>query len=82
MIGKPNPTEWPFEVTVRTDEGQSYSQFARDNGDGTVTYLDLEFPAGFVEKTVSKANARLKERPWEIAKRWQELFQQVYGPYL
>lgn len=82
MTGEPKPIDWPFEVFVSREDGGEYSQHARDNGDGTVTYLMLELPAGFIEKTVPKAQARLKVRPWEIAKRWQDLFEEVYGPYL
>ena len=83
MPNNPDPLEWPSEVVVSFDDGgQEYSQFARENDDGTVSYLWLEFPDGYQERTVPKTNARLTKRPWEVAKRWQDLFQEVYGPYL
>ena len=74
----PDPKLWPFEARVDFDDGtSSFHQYARDNGDGTVTVI--EFDQGFREAVYSREIVVLGERPSEKAERWYELYDKTYG---
>lgn len=75
-----DPSLWPFEAFITHEDGQEYCQEARDNGDGTVTVRRFRLPGGFVEENLPKETVQLKERPWDKAKRWLDLFDRIYGP--
>ena len=77
----PDREEWPWEALVQfADEGgQIYSQFAKDNGDGTVSIIDWgETPP--VERTFPKNQVALQERDQDKSERWSELYEKVYPP--
>ena len=75
-----NPKLWPFEVEIQHEDGScEYNQYARDNGDGTVTVCELHFPQGYVEHTYPADRAKLRQRPWEKAEQWYQLYDSVYG---
>lgn len=77
-IFKPDPREWPFEAFIEHPDGREYSQFARDNGDGTVSFISWGEEGPSIQ-TAPQSVVTLKERPWEKAKRWQNLYAEVYG---
>ncbi|MBA3573225.1 MAG: hypothetical protein H0W34_14915 [Pyrinomonadaceae bacterium] len=71
---------WPFEVEIKCPDGsREYHQQASDNGDGTVTVNELHFPEGYVERTYPVERAKLRQRPWEKAEDWYQLYDSVYG---
>jgi len=75
-----DPTLWPFEAINDHGNGScEYHQHARDNGDGTVTVYEFDLPGGYVERTYPKERVKLRERPWDKARRWYELYNRVYG---
>jgi hypothetical protein len=75
----PDPKLWPFEAIVDLGEGAtSFHQYARDNGDGTVTVI--EFHKGFGEVVYSREIVNLSERPSEKAERWYALYNKTYCP--
>jgi hypothetical protein len=75
-----DPKRWPFEVEIEHPDGsREYHQQARDNGDGTVTVNELHFPEGYVERTYPADRVTLRQRPWERAAQWYELYERVYG---
>lgn len=76
--GSPDPKEWPFEVHVEYPGGREYCQFAKDNGDGTVSVISWG-ENGPAAKVVPKSQVRLKVRPWEKAKAWRDLYAEAYG---
>ena len=81
MMSEPiDPKLWPFEIENDHDDGsREYHQHARDNGDGTVTVYELHFPEGYVERTYPANRVTLRQRPWEKAAMWYQLYEQVYG---
>jgi hypothetical protein len=84
MMADPvDPKLWPFEVEIDHEDGsREYHQHARDNGDGTVTVYELHFPQGYVERTYPRDRTTLRQRPWEKAAMWYDLYEQVYGDAL
>jgi hypothetical protein len=75
-----NPEAWPFEAIIQHDDGQrEYHQHARDNGDGTVSVYKLQLPRGYVEQRYPKAQVKLAERSSDKAKKWLDLYEQVFG---
>ena len=75
-----DPKLWPFEAIIDQGNGaHEYHQHARDNADGSVTVYELDLPGGFVERTYPKERVKLSERPWDKARRWYELYNEVYG---
>ena len=81
MSGDPvEPELWPYEAYIdQPDGGCAYHQHARANEDGTVTVYEFRPPAGYVEQTYPKEQVRLKQRPWEKAAQWYELYDRIYG---
>jgi hypothetical protein len=81
MMSEPvDPKLWPFEIEIDHENGsREYHQHARDNGDGTVTVYELHFPEGYIERTYPANRATLRQRPWEKAAMWYQLYEQVYG---
>jgi hypothetical protein len=76
--GKPDPKEWPFEAHVEYPDGREYSQFARHNDDGTVSFISWG-ENGPTIRVVPRYQATLKERPWEKATAWRSLYAEAYG---
>lgn len=75
----PDKTEWRFEVQIDTPDGsREYSQFAKDNGNGTVSIVSWG-SSGPEIKTFPVELATLKERPWELAEKWHTLFRKIFG---
>lgn len=75
-----DPKLWPFEAIIDHGNGaHEYHQYARDNGDESVTVYELDLPGGYVERTYPKERVKLSERPWDKARRWYELYNETYG---
>jgi hypothetical protein len=78
----PDKAEWPFEAQIDAPDGaREYSQFAKDNGDGTVSIISWG-ENGPMVKTFPIEQATLKERPWELAEKWYALFRKIFGSHL
>lgn len=75
-----DPKLWPFEATIDHGDGlREYHQHARDNGDGTATVYEFDLPGGYIERTYPKEQVQLSEYPWDKARRWYELYNEIYG---
>lgn len=75
----PDKTEWPFEAQLDTPDGsREYSQFAKNNGNGTVSIISWG-DSGPEIKTFPIEQATLKERPWELSEKWYALFREIFG---
>ena len=75
----PDKAEWPFEAQIDAPDGaREYSQYAKDNGDGTVSIISWG-DNGPMVKTFPIEQATLKGRPWELAEKWYVLFREIFG---
>lgn len=79
MIAGFNEKDWPYEVQIDTADGlREYSQYGKDNGDGTASFISWGENGPFV-KIVPIEIITFRERPWELEEKWHARFREIFG---